>query len=80
MSAAVVEVENLCKHDGRIVTIDAVGICVECATTCALRVGANGAGKTTAIAILPGLLVPSGGTIRTFDEDMWPIATASKSG
>jgi ABC-2 type transport system ATP-binding protein len=32
--------------------------------------GANGAGKSTTIKMLTGLLAPSGGTIRIFDEDM----------
>jgi len=69
MSARVVEVENLSKHYGRIVAVDAISFCVERGTTCAL-LGANGAGKTTTIAMLLGLVVPSGGTIRIFGEDM----------
>ena len=32
-------------------------------------IGVNGAGKSTTIKMLTGILVPSGGTIRVFDRD-----------
>ena len=39
-------------------------------------IGANGAGKSTTIKMLTGILVPSGGTVRTFGLDPVPDRTA----
>lgn len=49
-------------------------------------IGANGAGKSTTIKMLMGILVPTSGTVRTVGLDpwpgdaTWPAASASSSG
>ena len=56
------------KRFGRIVALDGVDVCVESGDVHAL-LGANGAGKTTAIALLLGLRRPNAGTARVFGRD-----------
>lgn len=62
-------VQRLTKHYGEVVALDAISFEVAAGTVCGL-LGGNGAGKTTTIAVLLGLLTPSGGEIRVFGHDM----------
>ena len=64
-----VAVSNLSKHYGDIVAVDGISFTIGPGTICAL-LGANGAGKTTTIAMLLGLVVPSGGDIVIFGDDI----------
>jgi ABC-2 type transport system ATP-binding protein len=66
---AVIRVEGLTKRYDRVVAVDAVDFEVTAGTTTAL-LGANGAGKTTILAMLLGLLVPTAGTISVLGQDM----------
>lgn len=65
----VVSVDGLTKHFGTVRAVDGISFTVERGSTTAL-LGGNGAGKTTTLAILLGLLLPTGGVIRVLDEDM----------
>jgi ABC-2 type transport system ATP-binding protein len=62
-------VDRLAKRYGEVVAVDGLSFTVPAGRTVAL-LGANGAGKTTTIAMLLGLLAPSGGTIRVLGEQM----------
>src|SRR6185295_7491279 len=48
--------------------VDAISISVESGEVVGY-IGVNGAGKSTTIKMLTGVLVPSGGTVRVFDRD-----------
>ncbi len=67
--AAVIQVEDLCKHYGSVRAVDGIRFTVTQGATCAL-LGGNGAGKTTTIAMLLGLLLPTSGEIRILGEEM----------
>jgi ABC-2 type transport system ATP-binding protein len=62
-------VEGLCKHYGDVVAVDGLDFQIARGQTTAL-LGGNGAGKTTAIAILLGLLLPSSGRVEVLGENM----------
>jgi ABC-2 type transport system ATP-binding protein len=65
----VIRVENLRKHYGPVRAVDGIGFTVARGSTYAL-LGGNGAGKTTTIAMLLGLLLPTGGDIRILGEEV----------
>jgi len=65
----VIRVENLRKHYGPVRAVDGLSFAVSRGATCAL-LGGNGAGKTTTIAMLLGLLLPTGGEIRILGEEV----------
>jgi len=65
----VIQVENLSKRFGEIVAVSNVSFLLPARSTTAL-LGGNGAGKSTTISMLLGLLLPTTGTIRVFGEDM----------
>ncbi|HRD49720.1 MAG: ABC transporter ATP-binding protein [Candidatus Competibacter sp.] len=67
--AAVIRVENLCKHYGSVRAVDGISFTVTQGATCAL-LGGNGAGKTTTIAMLLGLLLPTSGQIHILGEEV----------
>ena len=67
--AAVIQVENLCKHYGSVRAVDGISFTVIQGATCAL-LGGNGAGKTTTIAMLLGLLLPTSGQIHILGEEV----------
>jgi ABC-2 type transport system ATP-binding protein len=69
MNNAVIEVENLSKRFGGVVAVERMDFTVRRGSTTAL-LGANGAGKSTTIAMLLGLLLPTTGTIRVLGEDI----------
>ncbi|MEE8262842.1 MAG: ATP-binding cassette domain-containing protein, partial [Gammaproteobacteria bacterium] len=56
MTEIVIDVECLSKRYGSVLAVDEVSFNVQRGAVCAL-LGANGAGKTTIIAMLLGLLI-----------------------
>ncbi|MEQ8194135.1 MAG: ABC transporter ATP-binding protein [Rhodospirillales bacterium] len=65
----VIAAEKLSKRFGPVVAVDAVDFTIAPGSTVGL-LGGNGAGKTTTLSMLLGLLLPSGGSVRVFGEDM----------
>jgi ABC-2 type transport system ATP-binding protein len=64
-----IDVRNLTKRYEKVLAVDHVSFAVAAGSTCAL-LGGNGAGKTSTLAMLLGLLLPSEGEIRILGEDM----------
>ncbi|MDR1145989.1 MAG: ABC transporter ATP-binding protein [Verrucomicrobiales bacterium] len=69
MSELIVEIQNLRKTFGALVAIDDLTFSVARGEIVGL-LGANGAGKTTALSILLGLVTPSAGSVRVFGQDL----------
>ena len=69
MADTVIEVENLSKRFGGVVAVERMDFAVKRGSTTAL-LGANGAGKSTTISMLLGLLLPTTGTITVLGEDI----------
>ncbi len=69
MSSAAIRVRSLTKRFDDVVAVDDVSFEVGKGGITAL-LGGNGAGKTTTIAMLLGLLLPSGGEIEILGVDM----------
>ncbi|MDR0532469.1 MAG: ABC transporter ATP-binding protein [Verrucomicrobiales bacterium] len=69
MSESIVEIKNLRKEFGELVAIDDLSFNVGKGEIVGL-LGANGAGKTTALSILLGLITPTSGTIRIFGREL----------
>ena len=69
MSEAVVDAHGLTRRFGRFTAVDDLELHVAAGEVFGL-LGANGAGKTTAIRMLCGLLSPSAGNIRVAGIDM----------
>ena len=67
--ARVIEVEHLFKRFGAFVAVDDLGFAVEEGEVFGL-LGSNGAGKSTAIRMLTGLLTPTSGTARVLGLDV----------
>lgn len=68
MKNCVLSVNNLRKVFGETVAVDDLSFDL-CGNEIVGLLGANGAGKTTAIHMLLGLIKPTAGSIRTFGED-----------
>lgn len=66
----VFELKNITKRFGRQIAVNNVSLVGERGTVVAL-LGENGAGKTTALRILLGLLEPDAGSARVFGLDSW---------
>lgn len=64
-----IRVRDLTKRYGEVLAVDAISFTAPVGTTVGL-LGGNGAGKTTTIAMLLGLLVPTGGHIEVLGHDM----------
>ena len=64
-----IQVEDLRKHYGPVCAVNGISFTVRRGVTCAL-LGGNGAGKTTTLAMLLGLLLPTGGQIHLLGEEM----------
>ena len=67
--SAVIQVENLTKRYAQTLAVDGLSFSVEAGQTVAL-LGGNGAGKSTTIAMLLGLLTPTSGRITILGHDM----------
>ena len=68
-SRSAIVVDRLAKSYGPIVAVDSVSFAIAEGSTTGL-LGGNGAGKTTTLSMLLGLLIPTGGQISIFGEDM----------
>ncbi len=64
-----IHVEHLTKRFGKVVAVNSINFDVGEGDTCAL-LGGNGAGKTTIIAMLLGLLTPTSGCVQVMGVDM----------
>lgn len=64
-----IQVDQLCKRFNGVVAVDSISFTVPHGSTTAL-LGGNGAGKTSTIAMLLGLLLPTSGRISVFGIDM----------
>jgi ABC-2 type transport system ATP-binding protein len=69
MSEPIVEIKNLRKTFGELVAIEDLTFSVAKGEIVGL-LGANGAGKTTALSILLGLITPTSGSLRVFGRDL----------
>lgn len=69
VAPADISVRHLVKRFDDVTAIDDLSFDIEAGVTAAL-LGANGAGKTSTIAMLLGLLLPTGGAITVLGEDM----------
>ena len=67
--AVSLEVSNLCASYGVVPAITNVSLRIERGSVVTL-IGANGAGKSTVIKTICGLLRPTAGTVRLFGEDV----------
>jgi ABC-2 type transport system ATP-binding protein len=65
---APVEVEGLCKTYGDLVAVDGVDLTVEAGDVFGY-LGPNGAGTTTTLRMMLGLISPSAGSVRLFGRD-----------
>ena len=74
-------VENLCAAYGEIEVLHDVNLTVEKGQIIAL-LGANGAGKSTTIKAIMGLVKPSAGRILLDGRDLsgWPAHLAARAG
>src|SRR6266852_4376585 len=61
--SVLLEVENLAKRYGDVLALKDLSVTVE-AGQCLVLLGRNGAGKTTALRCMAGVLVPTAGTVR----------------
>ena len=64
-----IQVDNLTKRYGDVLAVDGISFAAAPGETVGL-LGGNGAGKSTTIAMLLGLLIPTSGSIRMLDHDM----------
>ena len=69
MSDIIVNVHNLSKRFGNVVAVDQISFNLARGSTVGL-LGGNGAGKTSTLGMLLGLLLPSSGEIKIFGEDI----------
>lgn len=69
MTVPAIRVENLRKDYGTVTAVDDISFEVAAGSITAL-LGGNGAGKTTTIAMLLGVLEPSGGRIEMLGRDI----------
>ncbi|MBL9156920.1 MAG: ABC transporter ATP-binding protein [Verrucomicrobiales bacterium] len=69
MEAPVLEVTDLVKEFGAVRPVNGVSFTMKRGEILGL-LGANGAGKTTMINMILGIVTPTGGSIRVFDRDL----------
>jgi ABC-2 type transport system ATP-binding protein len=74
---SVIQAKDLTRTFGSFVAVDHIGFEVHPGEVFGF-LGANGAGKTTAIRMLTGLLVPSGGQARVAGHDVYTASEAIK--
>jgi ABC-2 type transport system ATP-binding protein len=75
------EVERLAKRYGEVLALHSLSVRVE-QGQCLVLLGRNGAGKTTALRCMAGVLVPTSGTVRIdgIDSASDPAAVRAKVG
>jgi len=78
---SVLEVERLAKRYGEVLALHSLSVRVE-QGHCLVLLGRNGAGKTTALRCMAGVLVPTSGSVRVdgIDSASDPAAVRSKVG
>lgn len=69
MSEAVLKVNDLSKSFGDFTAVDSLSFSIDRSEVFGL-LGVNGAGKTTAINMILGLLTPSAGSVSVFGQDL----------
>ena len=69
MSDPVLQVSNLTKRFGNVTSVDGVSFDIGKGEILGL-LGANGAGKTTAINMILGIITPSEGAVKVFGRDL----------
>ncbi len=69
MSDPVLQVENLTKRFGNVTSVDRVSFDIGKGEILGL-LGANGAGKTTAINMVLGIITPTEGSVTAFGKDL----------
>jgi len=69
MSDPVLQVKNLSKQFGKVTSVDNVSFEIGRGEILGL-LGANGAGKTTAINMVLGIVTPTGGSVKVFGRDL----------
>jgi ABC-2 type transport system ATP-binding protein len=77
VSEVAIEVKDLTRTFGSFTAVDHISFDVKAGEVFGF-LGANGAGKTTAIRMLIGLLAPSGGTARVAGHDVYTESEAIK--
>src|SRR5262245_28706564 len=77
MSDLAIEVSDLTRKFGGFTAVDRISFAVESGEVFGF-LGANGAGKTTAMRMLIGLLTPTGGAARVADHDVYTESEAVK--
>jgi ABC-2 type transport system ATP-binding protein len=77
MAEAVIHTENLTKRFGGFTAVDGISFTVQPGEIFGF-LGANGAGKTTAMKMLSGLLAPTGGTATVAGFDVYRQAESIK--
>ena len=77
MSVVAIEVKDLTRAFGAFTAVDHISFEVHAGEVFGF-LGANGAGKTTAIRMLIGLLAPTGGTARVAGHDVYTQSEAIK--
>jgi ABC-2 type transport system ATP-binding protein len=79
MSELAIETRGLTKvFEGNVVAVSGLDLAVERGTVCGL-IGRNGAGKTTALRMLMGLLRADSGEARVLGEDMLVAGSAHRA-
>lgn len=69
MSTPIVEVSNLAKQFGEVISVDGVSFSIGKGEILGL-LGANGAGKTTAINMMLGIVTPTAGSVSVFGQSL----------
>jgi ABC-type branched-subunit amino acid transport system ATPase component len=79
VTAPALRVDGLEASYGRVQVLFGVDLEVAPGEVCAL-LGTNGAGKSTIVAAVSGLIRPSGGTVRLFGEDVTSMRPEARVG
>jgi ABC-2 type transport system ATP-binding protein len=67
---SLISVDEIVKRYGKVAAVDRLSLRVEEGSIMGL-IGPSGAGKTTTIKIISGLLKPDRGSVRVFNEEPW---------